>query len=451
MAVDITNPEDQATSSLARPMIGDGVLPGSTLRPAGDADLGEAREDVGPLMADHQYHPVSSKGDPQWPRRVGVGIKIENVLSVDNVANRFEAILKVSYEWQLTRREHELFKLNHWTVKDRPPWEPDIVLPTAQKVEKTELLVPHSVEGAVFSTFEHRGQVYTVVYMRLRCIFSETYELQSFPFDCQDLTFVFMSADATKATLHPRFKRDDFVSVDMENCQLPEWDFHKPVLTIETNTAHSRSGTKRLSRFVLQLKIKRRHNFYVNRIMHTAALLTFGSLLTWSIDVELPHRLMLCFTIILTMVAFQMAMANKLPQVRYFTMLDIYLLLCQRFVVMTAIEHAALKRWFPEDRRADDFCFLCTAILYFLLQLIFWICVRRSASKEEEKLVLNAPQLQDWLQKRRQNANPTTTSGEMMISSQSGSLTGSVSGTDFETYNCSRDVKGDESKVSLMR
>merc|ERR1712224_893066 len=145
--------------------------------------------------------------------------------------------------------------------------------------------------------------------------------------------------------------------------QLPEWDFHTPVLSIRNTSEKSRSGTKNVSRFVLALKLKRRHTFYVNRIIHTAALLSAGSLLTWSIDVSIPHRLTLCFTIILTLVAFQMAIASKLPQVRYFTLLDVYLVISQRFIFLTAVEHAVLKRWFEDDKKVDDWCFVLTALL----------------------------------------------------------------------------------------
>merc|ERR1712048_1211818 len=114
--------------------------------------------------------------------------------------------------------------------------------------------------------------------------------------------------DSSKAVLCPRFKRDDFAAIDADGFDLPEWDLHPPIATFmsDAGKSTSRSGMRK-SVFYFQLKMKRRHHFYVNRIIILAAMLSFGSLLTWTIPIHLPHRLTLCFTILLTLVAFQMA------------------------------------------------------------------------------------------------------------------------------------------------
>ena len=91
--------------------------------------------------------------------------------------------------------------------------------------------------------FAHEDCFYTIIYTRFRCIFAESYELNNFPFDCQDLSFWMESGDASKAVLCPRFKREKFAVID--TFCLTEWDLYPPVASFvsETHKLSSRSET----------------------------------------------------------------------------------------------------------------------------------------------------------------------------------------------------------------
>mmetsp|Transcript_17755 Transcript_17755/g.41174 ORF Transcript_17755/g.41174 Transcript_17755/m.41174 type:complete len:472 (-) Transcript_17755:52-1467(-) len=345
--------------------------------------------------------------DVKWPREVGVGFKVENVLKVDTLNQTFTAVFKMSLEWELTDIEYKLWLDTSWRgTHGRPPWEPLLDLPSAHKIEmRQELPIPYATGGQVFDIFEHNDRHYTVVYLRYRCVFGECYELQNFPFDCQDLTFVLQSLDRQKAVLRPRFKRKDFAVINTETFTIAEWELHPPVANFTVNASgdQSRSGLKK-SEFIFQVKLKRRHHFYVHRIVILAGSLTCSSMLSWCIDLDRPHRLMLCFTILLTLVAFQLATANKLPQVRYFTLLDVYLVACQRFMMLVALQHGVLAKWLKEAW-IDDMCGVITVFLYVVMQAIWIMVAIRQSKLEEQKLGLNFEELSHWLAARRQAAN----------------------------------------------
>mmetsp|Transcript_14426 Transcript_14426/g.26592 ORF Transcript_14426/g.26592 Transcript_14426/m.26592 type:complete len:470 (-) Transcript_14426:52-1461(-) len=347
--------------------------------------------------------------DVKWPREVGVGFKVENVLKVDTLNQTFTAVFKLSLEWELTDVEYQLWVDTSWRANNgRPPWEPLLDLPSAHKIEmRQELPIPYATNGQVFDIFEHNERYYTVVYMRYRCVFGECYELQNFPFDCQDLTFVLQSMDRQKAVLRPRFKRKDFAVINTETFTIAEWELHPPVANFTVNASgDSRSGMQK-SEFIFQVKLKRRYHFYVHRIVILAGSLTCSSMLSWCIDIERPHRLMLCFTILLTLVAFQLATANKLPQVRYFTLLDIYLVACQRFMMLVALQHGVLAKWVKEAW-IDDMCGVITVVLYVIMQAIWIIVAVRQSKLEDQKLGLNYEELSHWLAARRQAQNSGT-------------------------------------------
>jgi hypothetical protein len=392
---------------------------------AGDAVLSvdSPGEAAGGDDGDGIYQPTKASGEPVWPRAVGIGMKVENVLSVDMAMSNFVATFKVSYEWQLTRHEHELWKTDRWrsSGKGRPPWVPNISMPSVQKIElKEESPVPFEQDGSFFSVFTADGKVCVVLYTRYRCSFTETYELQNFPFDCQDLTFILESSDASKAVLKPRFKRTDFVSIDIEYFSLQEWELRPPIVTITGGhraNKNSRSGRSESSRFIVQVKMRRRYHFYVSRIMFLACMLTFGSLMTWSIPLHMPHRLILCFTILLTLIAFQMAIANKLPLVKYFTLMDLYLVMSQRFICVVSLEHALLNRLIKKQD-TDDIVFLCTVAFWVAMQVGFFILVRVRMRLEDCKLDIDAVRMPGWLAENQAIAS-IAQAEHYMISSKS--------------------------------
>mmetsp|Transcript_41264 Transcript_41264/g.94963 ORF Transcript_41264/g.94963 Transcript_41264/m.94963 type:complete len:502 (-) Transcript_41264:187-1692(-) len=340
----------------------------------------------------------------EWPRQIGIGFKVENIVQVDTLNCTFTAVVKISCEWKLSVSEYALWQKDRWRGSGfRPPWEPIIELVNAQKVEyKQELRVPYFHYKHCFDVFNYAGAYYTIVYTRYRCVFSENYELNNFPFDCQDLTFTVRSVDHRRAVLLPRFKRPDFAVMDASTFYLHEWEVHPPVASFSIPEKMGIAEPPK-SEFVFQVKLKRRYHFYVYRIVVLAGSLTAASLLTWTVDLDLPHRLMLCFTIFLTLVAFQTTMANKLPQVRYFTLLDYYLVGCQRFMMIVAVEHGVLGRWGEDEGWLDNLCGLVTVMLYVLLQVAWSALSFRRARLEEEKITLNSLELRSWMTFRRQH------------------------------------------------
>ena len=60
--------------------------------------------------------------------------------------------------------------------------------------------------------------------------FCETFELEDFPFDCQDLQLdiLFKESD-TNCKILPNTRKDAFVSIDLTTCTLSEWQIHSAI------------------------------------------------------------------------------------------------------------------------------------------------------------------------------------------------------------------------------
>lgn len=141
----------------------------------------------------------------------------------------------------------------------------------------------------------------------------EVFELQTFPFDYQDLSLD-LSIDGSMPF--------DFQVNDMrfyrQSLQTAEWD------VLEPNVLWLRPSASQV-----HLRVRRQSWYYLQNVVFMMAMFTYLGLITFAADIaDLGTRTSNLFTLILTAVAFKFILAGSLPKISYNTLLDYYVLIC---------------------------------------------------------------------------------------------------------------------------
>ncbi|EQC26723.1 hypothetical protein SDRG_15452 [Saprolegnia diclina VS20] len=210
--------------------------------------------------------------------------------------------------------------------------------------------------------------------LRLRGSFSEQLELQSFPFDTQQLhviwtvnlpgTYVRLRANEHFPSL---FLRNNFQLGNVFDVVSAE---HVIALVDQSDAVESSSGHI-YDHCSTSIVLQRKPGYYITNILLPMGLLTYLGFLSFAIEspntrLATPDRLSISLTLLLTAVAYKFVVAGAIPQIPYMTTLDMHTTLSFVFLTTTAVENAL----FPSIC-ASDGCFdIETIVLCVLAALI---------------------------------------------------------------------------------
>jgi hypothetical protein len=196
-----------------------------------------------------------------------------------------------------------------------------------------------------------RGQLegfYTYcIKMRMKAVFNEQMEVQTFPFDiqpmCIGLTF---NACVTRVALEANnFYPSIFFVNQFQSASVYDAVYDDIVLTDAKNSDGSESSAGYVyPRLFFSVYFARRPTFYLSNVVMPMTLLTLLGPLSNAIEADgsamgTGDRLSVSLTLLLTAVAYKFIVASSLPQVSYLTALDVQVLLCFAFLVLSAIEN----------------------------------------------------------------------------------------------------------------
>ena len=239
-----------------------------------------------------------------------------------------------------------------------------------------------------------------IVYdFQIRCTFGDTFELENFPFDCQDLPIMMKLGNqgGTKNNaLMPDITKKNFGKVDLSNCVLTQWKIHPTLIEFgETDPALSKSGNKAYPLFVLRIKVERRYQFYLQRIALILAALSLSSLTAYAVDVgDIADRLGIDFTLLLTVVAFQQTVTDSLPVLPFVTIMDLFVLLSIGFIFMITVQHSLMP---SNSEDLDRFLLFIFLGIWIIAHIGFAIYCPILAYKERKKLAMNSVELKKYL------------------------------------------------------
>ena len=278
-----------------------------------------------------------------------------------------------------------------------PEFYPRITFPNA-----TDFEIQLKTGNTEFFGFVEAGGDFDkdqIIYnFQIRCTFREYYELDSFPFDCQDLPIIMkLGGDANSKDYRflPDKTRKVFAKIDLSTCVSTEWNFHPTMYEFGfTDASLSKRGIT-YPLYINRIKIERKYQFYFQRIALILMLLSIAALSSFSIDVDNKEdRLSIDFTLLLTVVAFQVVINDSLPVLPFFTVIDVYVLMVLLFIIIIIIEHSLIGD--SQDDLDQIFTYVFMAI-WLVFHIGFGIYCPIISRKEKQKLTMNSSELEKYI------------------------------------------------------
>mmetsp|Transcript_39528 Transcript_39528/g.63241 ORF Transcript_39528/g.63241 Transcript_39528/m.63241 type:complete len:600 (+) Transcript_39528:41-1840(+) len=364
------------------------------------------------------------KGKPPTPpRKVFIAMKIKRVSAVDNIAETFRMRFHIYFNWLPTEEDYKShYKAKTEAKKQNKPqiltdWEPKWY----PHLEFQNMIEEHTKEwelypeegffriqtfkdfgkkkGAEIPETEFDSEKARFIRAKLECemTFAEELELQSFPFDCQDLSVVMReNTRDINISFLPEMRKKGFGSIDPRYSVIDEWDLESARIEFgATNAGSSRSSTT-YPMIILRLKMKRRWQVFMWKIVVLMLCIEALAITCFALDPvdEASDRLGLSITLVLTAVAFLHVVKSGLPNVPYLTFLDYYVYSGYLFLMAIMVEtafFAGLDIDVENDNRFMLFC-IVYQIVYHLFFFFMSFRVRRG---EKLKLVMDSDSIED--------------------------------------------------------
>jgi hypothetical protein len=236
--------------------------------------------------------------------------------------------------------------------------------------------------------------------------FFEQMELEDFPFDIQETSFVFSFSCATSGICPVAFNLDyDEValSVNVDNFAFSNLWESQEELMVTHYSLDPMPGTSYPALKVSALVI-RRPGFIITNVVIPIAVLTALSTLQVFLPgthVRAGDRVAYSVTILLTSATYKLFVASSVPAIAYLTHIDKFILACfllQASVVaegavmgafMASLPDEELPEWLPKwaTAEADFFFGVVTWIVFALIFVWFWVgaSVSRTSKLKQER------------------------------------------------------------------
>lgn len=265
--------------------------------------------------------PIREDGGPV---QVNASFIVLDILGVDDVTQQINVDIGATLAWQDLR----LISLEGCRFARSEVWVPDLVLQnssslrTARNNARDQVVI--GAEGRVSYRQRFFGDISTY------------HNLRNFPFDTHDFAITFMPVGTGAATL--KFVPDQANTWLSDQLNISGW--HVNTLSLQEQQAKLRESGHFLSMLTLTISADREVNYYLFRIMLP---LFFVVAMSWVIFWVPPNRfefqIGLGATSMLTVIAFNLAVAGSLPPLGYLTVLD-QILIWSIAIVFLAIAEA---------------------------------------------------------------------------------------------------------------
>lgn len=272
--------------------------------------------------------------NPDGPVVVDLGLYIAQITNINIAENTFhvEGFMdliwcdpRLAYSVAQSGRQEEIFLEEAALDKIQEIWWPDIVFMNgagAPEIENVELLI--LPDGTI--DYQHR----------FNAALEANYDLRRFPFDQQLLEIEIESFtwDSDYLILHQEEEKVGFSS----EFHLPEWEIERVEAHIETQ--QEVRDRKPFSEFLMKIEVSRLSSYYQWKILLPLIILVAISWsVFWMLGDGLADRMSVSLTGILTIVAYQFVVADGLPKVSYFTLMDSVLMLSFVMMALTIMQN----------------------------------------------------------------------------------------------------------------
>eukprot|EP01083_Nonionella_stella_P108190 314369_1 len=375
-------------------------------------------------------------------RKVFVSFKVKRVSDIDNVEEQFRVKFHLYFNWLPTYDEYlsycetsdeELYKWEpRWyphlefmnqiePIEPFPRWEEypdegrfrlkrlkgffDELCDDRTIYDPNEHHIKNIFERKSIGEWNWKDAYFIRGKYDVEMLLSEELELQSFPFDCQDLSIIMReNTRSMNIAILPEMRKVTFGSIDPRYSVIDEWDMESARIEFgATNAGASRAGTSYPS-IILRLKMKRRWEVFMWNIVLLVLCIECLAITAFALDLneEASDRLGLSITLVLTAVAFLHIVKSGLPNVPYLTFLDFYVLSSYVFLMSIMMETAILSSFEGEVPKQWDNAFMVICIIYQVAyHVVFFFYSMHVRKQELLKLVMDSDSIEDDVNQSR--------------------------------------------------
>jgi len=328
--------------------------------------------------------------------------KIKNLSEINLVNQTFRVQMHVYLTWMLSKDDQEQYEELEKSKKS-DEFKPSLKL---EIVNAKEVSMEYEIRNAPRQAKKDKTKLSCRMKVEIVATCNEEFELQSFPFDVQDLTLDFKPT-AKDYTFVPMNWGDGsaFWSINPSPVLFEEYALQRCVVEFyRDNGKNSKAaGGKGYSHCVVRMKLERNARYYILNYFSIIGLINLGAFTSFgfyeiSVD-SLGDRMGLLVTLILAAVAEQLLITSGLPNLQYLTLLDVYSLSNFLFLVLLTIVSSILC--YVSAGRLDDVdlvqwnsaMFIGSAAIFFVGHVLFIaLCIKRK-NKERRKIGCNGEEL----------------------------------------------------------
>ena len=295
------------------------------------------------------HSPASAQEEPQWttpdlgaysdlPIEVRVGVKIDQITSVDQKAENFGAVVHLKMEWYDPNLAFD-------PSQDQIPVRRYSTGVFRLKANEENIFFP------TFSVYNQQGRRFSnasgvVIFPDGKVVHAERlsvtlqapdFDFKSYPFDTQHF---FISIDTQWPSHIMTFVADQDFSGFGDQLGEEEWAFHN--LKTEVRTKKSIFGLPS-SRFTFMFDGLRHIQYYVLRIIIPLFVIVMVSWATFFLR-DFSKRVDISASNLLVYVAFNFTISNDLPRLGYITFMDSILAAAFVITSLTVMWNVLLRR-----------------------------------------------------------------------------------------------------------
>jgi hypothetical protein len=273
---------------------------------------------------DLRLHPYAGR----QPVDVTIGLFVTNLAIIEEAREQFEAEGYLTLEWRdprlvLPDAARTSNHIRRFSPSDL--WTPPL---------ETANLISHRA-GNILLEADDQGNVRYVE--RSDTVVSNPYSLRRFPFDSQTLTFYIEPFLPATPEIQFAAKPASWTGLNLGNHSLAAWDVRD--LTYRLEQLPQSGPIPPHSAAIFQIDIRRRSGFYVWKILLPIFLMAaIPWLVFWSQALDFSDQISVPLGIMLSMIAFQFAIARDLPRPGYLSFLDAVILTSFIFVALCMAE-----------------------------------------------------------------------------------------------------------------
>eukprot|EP01135_Chromosphaera_perkinsii_P001190 Nk52_evm1s161 gene=Nk52_evmTU1s161 len=326
----------------------------------------------------------------QKPVSVEIGFDNIVITDIDTPNMRFSCKFDSIVKWRVLYNDLVELMVGNKTLdswKEEDLKSPELLL--ANQIQEARCPVTLPVELTV-DTENARSFLCARVITTYSGVFNEPFELESYPFDCQDLPVILKcSSPAKKMILKPL---KTLVLVQDGQDDTPEWVLERSVCEFSSGDSRPRSDMNLREcevthrKVILRFKMRRRGKSFLLRIFLTLFVIELATASVFFLD-PIEHfadRMSYAVTMFLTAIAFQYIVSTWVPVLPYLTFLDKYLISCNLHIGLIILQVALLGYYGIENIKVP---LVINMVAVFVEQLLFGFCYWfHIVCVEEEKI-----------------------------------------------------------------